>query len=228
MEAVEYLATKMNTPIANVGIHSSLPYWTVMTGTIGEIPSLVVLGTAEQYHSTIVIGNTYPLYPENTIKDYFAILSLSSIKASAQEKKDRRYVEYMSEFSKNWNLKRIHFSSFTKDFVWNKFKTTINQLLQLKPDYVFFNLTDDCSIFFKSMLKGNNIYLELFFDEDSEEDVEAIANIYRDGKVVIAYGGNIEDTFGKIQELFLTKDKITVSTSIPYAISGPYFATAEL
>ena len=77
------------------------------------------------------------------------------------------------------------------------------------------------------MVKGKNIYLELFFDEEVEDNVEAIVNIYKDGKVVIAYGGSIEETFQKVQKLLSSKDKITVSTSIPYAISGAYFATAE-
>ena len=228
MEAVEYLESKMNTPINTVGIHSSLPHWTVKTGIVGNISSITVLGYPEQYHSKIVIGNSYPLNADITIKDYFATLSLSSIKASALEGKNRKYVEYLSEFSKNWNLKKSHFNSFTRDFVWEKFKIIIDQLLQLKPDYLSFNLTDDCSVFFKSIVKGNNIYLELFFDEGSEENVEAIVNIYKDGKVVTAYGGNIESTFDKIQELFLAKDKITVSTSIPYAISSAYFTPVKL
>ncbi len=226
MEAVECPEIKLNTPLNNVGIHSSMPRWTMKTGTAGEIASVVILGTPEQYHSTIIIGNTYPLQ-DNAIKDYFATLSLSSIKASAQERKSRKYVEYISEFSKNWNSKKSHFNSFAKDFVWDKFKTTVDQLLQLRPDYISFNLTNDCSIFFKAMVKGKNIYLELFFDEEVEDNVEAIVNIYKDGKVVIAYGGSIEETFQKVQKLLSSKDKITVSTSIPYAISGAYFATAE-
>jgi hypothetical protein len=227
MKVVEYSETKMNTPISPVAIHSSLPHWTVKTGTIVEIPSWAVLRTPAPHHSTIVNGTTYPLCADNTIKDYFATLSLSSIQASAQEKKNRRYVEYLSEFSRNWDLKNHPFKSFIKDFVWDKFKIAIDQLLQLKPDYVSFNLTDDHSIFFKSVAKGNNIYLELFFDEDSQENVEAIANVYKDGKVALAYGGNMEDTFGEIQKLFPTKDKVTVPTSIPNAISSAYFATAE-
>jgi hypothetical protein len=226
MEAIEYPEIKLNTSLNNVGIHSSIPRWTIKTGTVREIPSVVVLGTPEQYHSAIAIDNTYPPL-DNAIKDYFATLSLSSIRASAQEKKSRRYVEYISEFSKNWDSKKPHFNSFAKDFVWDKFKTTIDQLLQHKPDYISFNLTNDCSIFFKAIIKGKNVYLELFFDEEVEGNVEAIVNIYKDGKVVIAYGGSIEETFQKIQELFNSKDKITVSTSIPYAISSAYFATAE-
>lgn len=226
MEAVEYLETKMDTPINNVGIHSSMPCWTMKTGMIGEIASVVILGTPAQYNSTIVIGNTYPLQ-HITIKDYFSTLSLSSIKASAQEKRNRRYVEYISKFSENWISKKLNFNSFTKDFVWDKFKTTIDQLLQLKPDHISFNLTNDRSIFFKATVKEKNIYLELFFDEEAEENVEAIVNIYEGGKVIIAYGGSIEETFQKVQELLITKDKITVSTSIPYAISSAYFATAE-
>jgi len=223
MEAIEYPEIKINTALNNVGIHSYMPRWTTKTGLVGEI---LIPGTFEQYHSTIVIGNTYPSQ-DNTTKDYFTTLSPSSIKASAQERKSRKYVEYISEFSKNWNSKRLHFNSFTKDFVWDNFKTTIDQLLQLKPDYISFNLTNDCSIFFKALAKEKNIYLELFFDEDAEENVETIVNIYKDGKVLIAYGGSIEGTFQKIQELFISKDKITVSTSIPYAISSAYSATAE-
>lgn len=226
METAEYPEIKMNTALDNVGIHSSMPRWTTKTGSLDEVPSVFVVGTSEHYHSAIVIGSTYPSQ-DNTLKDYFSTLALSSIKASAQEKKNRRYVEYISEFTNKWNSEKQHFNSFTKDFVWGKFKVTIDQLLQLKPDYLSFNLTDDCSIFFKAMAKEKNIYLELFFDEDVEGNVEAITNIYKDGKVVIAYGGSIEDTFQKVQELFNSKDKITVSTTVPYAISGAYFATAE-
>ncbi|WP_276372966.1 hypothetical protein [Chryseolinea sp. H1M3-3] len=216
MAPAESLETKINTPITNIGIHASLPNWTVETGKSYIIPSIVVIGESTPYLS--LIGNQ---------ASQGATLSLSSIRAAAQQKKDRKYVQYISQFSKDWNLKRPHFASFTKDFVWDKFKSAIHQFLQLKPDFVSFNLTDDCSIFFKGIVKENNIYLELFFDNETEDNVEAIVNIYKDGKVVIAYGGGIENTFEKIQELLVNKDKIPVSTPLPNAISEPYFATAE-
>src|SRR5690606_31746176 len=114
----------------------------------------------------------------------------------AMEKKNRRYVEYISEFTNNWNLKKPRFNTFTKDFVWNNFKTALDQLLQLKPDSLSFNLTNDCSIFFSAQVKESNIYFELFFDEETEGFVEAITNIYKDGIVVLAYGSTMDETFG--------------------------------
>jgi hypothetical protein len=227
MEAVEHLEAQMNTPITKVGIHSSMPKWTIKTGSIERTPTTYILGAPEYGISKIPVANTYPVHTNISINEYLSTLSPSSIRASAQERKDRRYVEYISEFSKSWNSNRLHFNSFTKDFVWDKFKITIDKLLQIRPDYITFNLTNDCSIFFKAILKGLNIYLELFFDEDSEESTEVIVNIYQDGKVVMAYGGNIEETFQKIQGISTTKDKIVESTSIPYAISSVYFATTE-
>ncbi len=216
MDTSEYIETKMNTPISSVEIHSSLPIWTIKTGTIGENSSYSILGIPK-----------YSFQDDLLTRGYIATLALPSIKASALEKKNRKYVEYISEFSKDWDSKKTHFNSFTKDFVWNNFKIIIDQLLQLKPDQVSFSLTNDCSIFFKALVKEKNVYLELFFDEESDGCVEAIVNIYSEGKVVIAYGGNVERTFQKIQEVFVAKDKITASTSIPYAISSAYLTAAE-
>lgn len=221
MRAIECLENDMNTPITIGDIHAYRRHLTIETGrAIDTIPILIASGS--DYFS-IDIGDT----GESNIKDYF-VTSLSSLGTLAMEKKNRRYVEYISEFTNNWNLKKPRFNTFTKDFVWNNFKTALDQLLQLKPDSLSFNLTNDCSIFFSAQVKESNIYFELFFDEETEGFVEAITNIYKDGIVVLAYGSTMDETFGKIQELF-PKDKITESTSIPYAaISGASFATAEL
>src|SRR5437016_6238323 len=91
----------------------------------------------------------------------------------------------------------IAFTTIEK-FVDEKRKEVIDNVLTLKPEYITFDLTGDCSVFFQSLIGDKNIYYELFFTEDIKGGVEAVTNIYKNGKVLFAYGGSIEDTFSKI------------------------------
>jgi hypothetical protein len=244
LEVSEYFQTGISTPINTIGIHATLPDSTNKTGSIA-----LATFSIGKYYSTIGktldppsgINERHQLIAQIlepiTVGEHYRVIralfnpetpsTLSSITVSSQEKRNRRYLTYLSEFTRSWTLKKSHFASLRKDFVWNQFKTTLHRLLQFKPEHISFNLTDDLSIFFKAVAKENNLYLELFFDEESDESVEAVVNVYKDGKVVLAYGGSIEHTFGRIQELLIKKSKATVPTAIPDAISSTHFATAE-
>ena len=83
--------------------------------------------------------------------------------------------------------------------MFEKTKEVIDKLLTLDPEYITFELTEDCSVFFQSLVNDKNIYLELFFTKDVEEGVEIVTNIYQDRKNIFAYGGSIEDIFSKIK-----------------------------
>jgi hypothetical protein len=243
-EVSDYFGTSMNTPINTIGIHATLPDLTNKTGSMAPATirigkyyeaiekslgqALVITGDykviGQILEPTFLVGERYRIVqgffnPEN-------ISALSSIAVSSQEKRNRRYVGYLSEFGRIWSLKKHQFTSLRKDFVWDQFKTTLDQLLQLKPEHLSFDLTDDLSIFFKAITKEYNLYLELFFEE-LDQTVESVVNIYRDGKVVLAYGGSIESTFNKIHELPTKNSKPIVQTAIPNAISSTPFATAE-
>lgn len=209
MTTLETFETKISTPIVNIDTHASRPCWTQETARNILITSLVAIyePTTDVCRSTLFLS--------------------SSIGAAAHQKKDRKYLQYISQFYNDWTLKKPHFDTFTKGFVWDNFKVVLHQLLQFKPELVSFNLTEDCSIFFKATVRESNIYLELFFDEEIEGHVEAIVNVYRDGNVTLAYGGSIEDTFGEIRELFSSKDRVPVSTSLSDALSEAYFAPTE-
>jgi hypothetical protein len=98
-------------------------------------------------------------------------------------------------------------------------KTTINNILSLNPSYITFELTEDCSVFFQTSVKNKSIYLELFFTKDVVGEVEAITNIYENGKCIFAYGGSIEDAFSQIDKQ-LNKNTSVIEQAIDIAINS--------
>lgn len=223
-EVVNYIENnrRLSTPYELIGIHSDLPIAAAKAHLTEIVPTVIVSGTQNEYHSSIFIAG-------DVLSDLYAFSGKASspIKTSAAEKRSRRYLEYVTEFEKLAAGKTHLIETLNRDLVWESFKTVIDQLLASKPQFISFDLTEDNSIFFKSVVKDYNIYLEVFFDED-EARSEAVLNVYKDGKVTLAYGGELNATLKKITELSSSKDKIVDSTSIPYEISGPYFATATL
>jgi len=122
---------------------------------------------------------------------------------SQYENKNREFIKLYTEFIAKWNADETHFAGFSKAMVFEKIKEVFDRLLGLSPNYITFELTEDCSVFFQSSVYNKNIYLELFFLDDVEDSVEAITNIYQDGKCTYAFGGTIENTFLQIEKKIL-------------------------
>lgn len=223
MDAADHIEKlQLNTLMYNSGLHAPLPHHTYLTGT-SMLPILIILNTSNQ---PVLDGNNYDLYSKNLL--HKGTLSISSLKTSFQEKISRKYVTYISEFQEKWTSKKQYFDSFTHDFVWNNFKIVIDKLLGIRTEYISFGLTEDSSIFFKSKVRNHNVYIELFFDESLKDKIEVIANVYYEGKVKLAYGGTIDNTFDKVQKLFVVQNQVTLATNVPNEIPNAYFATVEL
>ena len=79
------------------------------------------------------------------------------------EQKVREYMKLYPEFLLKWEQHKLHFSGFAEPFVFENIKLVIDSFLSLNPSYVTFELTDDCSVFFQSLVNEKNIYLELYF-----------------------------------------------------------------
>lgn len=123
---------------------------------------------------------------------------VSTINKFSFEKRNRKYIELFTEFISKWQHHNEYFNGFSQTFVFEKIKETIDNFLILNPNYIVFDLTADCSVFFQTLINGFNIYFELYFTNDSDNSVEAIINIYDNGECIFAYSGSIEVVFSKI------------------------------
>ena len=153
---------------------------------------------------------------------------IDSLSESQYENKNREYIKLYSEFLDKWDSSQPHFPGFSKAMVFENLKKVIDQLVALSPRYVTFDLTEDCSIFFQSSVNNKNIYLELFFTEDTEDLVEAIINIYEGGKCTLAYGGSIKSAFSEINSIVSKNLRNIEPTPSSYDLSDSTFATAAL
>lgn len=145
-----------------------------------------------------------------------------------KEKKSRLYIQLFVDFLKKWDEKGVNFAGFPKVTVFEKTKEVIDELLTLYPEYITFELTEDCSVFFQSLVNNKNIYLELFFTKEVKEEVEVVTNIYQDGKNVFAYGGSIDDTFKKIETRVSQHHWYIEPTGSFYGVSEPSFTETTI
>jgi hypothetical protein len=136
------------------------------------------------------------------------------------ENKNRSYIKLNIEFCQKWNVFESHFKNFSKDFVFEKIKEVINSFLSLNPDYITFDLTEDCSVFFQASVNGFNVYYELFFVGDLREQVEAVINVYNEGNCIFAFGGSIYEAFQKLK-LRVVKQNNIEPTCSAYVLSEP-------
>ena len=146
-------------------------------------------GSVDKRPYSIIINQSEPnnnILPITTLEKFFS------------EQKDREYMKLYSEFLAKWEAHKPHFLGFSESFVFDNIKLVFDSFLSLNPSYVTFELTNDCSVFFQSLVNEKNIYLELYFTNDVKDGVEAITNIYQNGECVFAYGSTIEITFSKI------------------------------
>jgi hypothetical protein len=107
-------------------------------------------------------------------------------------------VELKREFDSKWPQNDSFFCDNNKHFVKCHFLSLIDHLLQIDPDYIVFQFTEDATIYFQSLIQGNDVYCELCFDLANILTVEALANIYRNGNSVLLCEGTIESIVRKI------------------------------
>jgi len=146
--------------------------------------------------------------------------------AYLSEMNDVQYMELYSKFLFDWHTNQSHFPNFKKSFVFENIKVVIDRFLALNPNYITFDLTKDCSVFFQALVNGKNIYLELYFANDVKNGLEAITNIYQDGECVFAYGGSVEDAMAKV--FSMVKESFSEPTQSAYDISQSAFASTQL
>lgn len=167
---------------------------------------------------------TYEILFENQLIN----IHPSTLERFFKEKKSRMYIQLFVEFLKKWDKKEANFRGFPKATVFEKTKKVIDELLTLDPEYITFELTEDCSVFFQSLVNGKNIYLELFFTKEVKDEVEVITNIYQGGKNIFAYGGSIEDIFDKIETRVSQPHWYIEPTASFYGVSEPSFTETTI
>lgn len=169
-------------------------------------------------------SRVYIVVNSNNAIDHFS--PISTLDKFFSEKKDRKYMKLYSDFLSKWNINKVHFSEFDETFVFDNIKVVFDRFLSLNPEYVTFDLTKDCSVYFQALVNEKNIYFELFFANDIKGGVEAITNIYKNGECIFAYGSTIEDTFSKIYSKIKKNHWFNEPTQA-YALPEKAFASSE-
>ena len=99
-------------------------------------------------------------------------------------------------------------TTFNMDQLYFK---TLNNLIKLNPTQIFPSLTPDDSIYLRLYTTENEeIHLEVFYDCEDEEDVEAVASVYDGHKLLLKYYGSVEQVCNKIYHTILNKKIVTV------------------
>lgn len=145
------------------------------------------------------------------------------------QNKERKYIQLTVEFFEEWSKKKSVFNGIQQLYVISMWKNVVEKLLTLNCVYLSFKLTDDISIFYQVELLGHKVYVELFFDSEAPKCVEAIVNIYKDGKAIVGFGGTIEDIFdkmvtffSKIKDHYPEPTKTNEVSNLFTSLEGPY------
>jgi len=80
-------------------------------------------------------------------------------------------------------------------------------LHKLSVKNIEFNLTSDISAFFQFENDSYSCYMEVFFDEQNEDDVEVILNTYDINGIAKGYSGTIDEMLNEIEKNNKTKYK---------------------
>ena len=88
---------------------------------------------------------------------------------------------------------------------------TSSYCLLTQPNKIAIDVTSDPSVFFTLKYENKkNAYLEIFFDNENEGQIQLNANIYQDKELVFAYGGEYLNTF----KAFLKQVPININIEI--------------
>ena len=151
----------------------------------------------------------------------------TSVSPIFKERKQKNYIKLINEFLKEWDIKKDSFSDFNKFFIYKNIQDVLSKLSVLNPQYTTFELTQDSSVFFQSNVNGYNIYIELYFSKEIEGQIEAISNLYKDGKSVFAYGGSIQEVIFYIAKRISNVLFEFQPTEYSYGLSESTFTSTE-
>lgn len=112
------------------------------------------------------------------------------------------YIKYYKIFREGYQKNKDLFSSFSFNFVSDVFETIIRNILTSGPDRISLGFTNDVSIFIKSVLYNKNLYTEIFFDKEIDNDVEVVINLYTNKECTYSYSGDIENSIQEIMQHF--------------------------
>jgi len=141
-------------------------------------------------------------------------LPLSTQRLASKQKWARDYMTLFPKLLFQWQEVKQRFVGFEERFIFNRAQKVLSDLLEQQPEYLQFNLTNECSVFFQTKIGDFNVYLELYFAADLPEKVEAVVNIYEDGTSVAAFSGSIQEA---IEQIMQTVSVPYWETKAPYA-----------
>jgi hypothetical protein len=97
-----------------------------------------------------------------------------------------------------------------------KFKVSVNIILNYIPDKVSLELTNEISIFYKIIKEDLNIYFEHYLIEEFDDTDEAIITVYRGNENVLNYGGSLENVIKELNTILAPGLMPSSSSNVAY------------
>jgi hypothetical protein len=97
------------------------------------------------------------------------------------------------------------------------FSRATDEIITLSPTNLIVGLTDSNSIYFR--IYSNAIFethLEVFYTDDDNDGIEAVATVYKSDDVLIKTFGSLDDVMAKVRNAVSPSQKIV--TAIDYAV----------
>lgn len=109
---------------------------------------------------------------------------------------------YVQEFFTQLESKQVHFQNVSVASLLRHFIQASSEILAFAPNKIAVELTSSKSIFICGVKGETNIYLEIFFDENSGKFSEAVVNVYENKIQKLAVNGSIPKVVTEIDEYF--------------------------
>ena len=107
-----------------------------------------------------------------------------------------------TNFSDEFKKKHSYFIGYDPNQVIYYFATAASFVFQFNPDFAGVELTNSKSIFLSFKKEDVVIHLELFFENEINEPVEAVVNIYKIKEHQLSYAGSFPKTIKEIKNYF--------------------------
>lgn len=122
---------------------------------------------------------------------------------------NRQFIKLQQSFDQQLKLKEELFSDYPKYILKEKFKYSVEPILNFSPDKVTLQLTDDLSIFY-TILKGDfTVYFEHFITEDYGSSDEVIVSIFKDDLNIINFAGTLSDSLKELNNAIVPNTLIS-------------------
>lgn len=178
----------MSATAQQIGVsNSSLVYY-----SINNTPDYFLLQEKEELKQAHFI-----LWKSNT-GEVATSQETNNITVQSSFNNNRQFIKLKQSFDNQFKSRKELFNDYPKSSLYEKFKYSVEPILNFFPDKITLQLTDDLSIFY-TLLKGSlTIYFEHYITEDYGYSDEVIVSIFKNDLNVINFAGSLSDSLKEL------------------------------